>query len=38
VVAIGSLSRVEIWAKDKLGKMKPSNEDAAALSTELGLY
>jgi MraZ protein len=38
IVAIGSLTRIEIWAKDKLGKMKPSDDDAALLATELGLY
>ena len=38
IVAIGALTRIELWAKDKLGKLKPSDDDAAALSTELGLY
>jgi len=37
-VSIGSLTRVEIWAKDRLGAMKPSDEEAAAFTTELGLY
>jgi len=38
MVAIGALTRIELWAKDKLGKMRPSDDDAATLSTELGLY
>ncbi len=37
-VSIGSLTRVEIWARDRLGVMTPSAEEAAAFTTELGLY
>jgi len=37
-VAIGSLSRIEIWAKDRLGALQPSGDEAGALATELGLY
>jgi transcriptional regulator MraZ len=37
-LAIGSLSRVEIWAPDRLGELRPSDSDAAALATDLGLY
>lgn len=37
-VSIGTLTRVEIWAKQRLGAMAPSDEEAAAFTTELGLY
>jgi MraZ protein len=37
-VSIGSLTRVEIWAKERLGSLQPSAEEAEAFSTELGLY
>ena len=37
-VSIGSLTRIEIWAKDRLGAMAPPPEEAAAFTTELGLY
>jgi MraZ protein len=42
VVSIGSLTRIEIWAKDRLGAepstAPPSADEAAAFTTELGLY
>jgi MraZ protein len=38
VVSIGSLTRVEVWSKDRLGAMAPSADEAAAFTTELGLY
>ncbi|GAC1309136.1 MAG: hypothetical protein NVSMB19_22710 [Vulcanimicrobiaceae bacterium] len=37
-VSIGSLSRVEIWAKERLGTAHPSPDEASAFTTELGLY
>lgn len=37
-VSIGSLTRIEIWAKERLGAMTPSADEAAAFTTELGLY
>jgi len=37
-VSIGSLTRVEIWSKERLGATEPSAEEAAAFTTELGLY
>ncbi len=37
-VSIGSLSRVEIWAKERLGTTTPTPDEAAAFTTELGLY
>ncbi len=37
-VSIGSLTRIEIWAPERLGALAPSNDDAAAISAELGLY
>jgi MraZ protein len=37
-VLIGSLTRVEIWAKERLGSLQPSAEEAEAFSTELGLF
>lgn len=37
-VSIGSLTRVEIWAKERLGIASPSPDEAAAFTTELGLY
>ncbi len=37
-VSIGSLTRVEIWAKERLSTSSPSPEEAAAFTTELGLY
>ena len=38
IVSIGSLSRVELWSKERLDAVTPSPEEAAALTTELGLY
>jgi MraZ protein len=38
VVTIGSLTRVEIWAKDRLGSTAPDRDDAETFVTELGLY
>jgi MraZ protein len=35
---IGSLVRVEIWAPERLGEMAPSDTEAAAFATDLGLY
>ncbi len=37
-VSIGSLTRVEIWAKERLSTATPSADEAAAFTTELGLY
>jgi MraZ protein len=37
-VSIGSLTRVEILAKERRGSLQPSAEEAEAFSTELGLY
>ncbi|GAC1310528.1 MAG: hypothetical protein NVSMB21_18580 [Vulcanimicrobiaceae bacterium] len=37
-VSIGSLTRVEIWAKERLGVASPTPDEAAAFTTELGLY
>ncbi len=38
IVSIGSLTRVELWSKERLGAMTPSADEAAAFTTELGLY
>lgn len=38
VVMIGSLRRVEIWARERLGDTSPPHDEAAAFATELGLY
>jgi len=38
IVAIGSLTRVEVWSKERLGTTAPSADEAAAFTTELGLY
>jgi len=37
-VSIGALTRVEVWAAERLEKSEPSPEEAAAFTTELGLY
>ncbi len=37
-VSIGSLTRVEVWSRERLGASAPSPEEAAAFTTELGLY
>jgi MraZ protein len=37
-IAIGSLTRVEVWARERLAATEPSHEEAAAFTTELGLY
>lgn len=37
VVILGSTSRVEIWAKDRLDETAPSEELAEAIVTEMGL-
>jgi MraZ protein len=37
-VSIGSLTRVEIWAKERLDPFHPSADEAASFMTELGLY
>ena len=36
--SIGSLTRVEIWAKERLGALRPSDDEAEAFATDLGLY
>ena len=38
VVSIGSLTRVELWSKERLVATAPSEDEAAAFMTELGLY
>jgi len=38
IVSIGTLTRVEIWAKEQLGSMRPPEDEAIAFTTELGLY
>lgn len=38
VVTVGALSRVELWSKERLAAVTPSADEAAALTTELGLY
>ncbi|MDQ2908771.1 MAG: division/cell wall cluster transcriptional repressor MraZ [Candidatus Eremiobacteraeota bacterium] len=37
-VSIGSLTRVEVWAKERLGTMPPAPAETAEFTTELGLY
>ena len=37
-VSIGSLTRVEIWAKERLDTFNPSADEAGSFMTELGLY
>jgi MraZ protein len=37
-LSIGSLTRVEIWAKERLGAMRPADDEAEAFATDLGLY
>ena len=37
IVSIGTMTRVELWAKERLGDVPPA-DDAAAFTTELGLY
>jgi len=37
-VSIGSLNRVEVWAKERLGETAPPPDEAADFTTELGLY
>ena len=37
-VSIGSLTRVELWSKERLGATAPAADDAAAFAAELGLY
>jgi DNA-binding transcriptional regulator/RsmH inhibitor MraZ len=37
-VSIGSLTRVEIWGKERLAALAPIGEEAEAFTTELGLY
>jgi MraZ protein len=36
--AVGSLTRVEIWAPDRLGKLAPDDVEAAAFASDLGLF
>jgi MraZ protein len=38
VVAIGSLTRVELWSPERLVTDVPTPDEAAAFMTELGLY
>jgi MraZ protein len=38
VVSIGSLTRVELWAKERLGILTPEPQDAEHFATELGLF
>lgn len=37
-ISIGSNSRIEVWAKDRLAGGAPTHDEAAAFVTELGLY
>ena len=37
-VTIGTLTRVEVWAKERLATTGPSLGEAAAFTAELGLY
>ena len=37
-ISIGSNTRIEIWAKDRLANAAPTHDEAAAFTTELGLY
>ncbi len=37
-VSIGSLTRIEVWAKERLGALAPAPDEAADFTTELGLY
>jgi MraZ protein len=36
--SVGVLSRVEVWNPERLRALRSSQDDAARLSTELGLY
>ena len=38
VVSIGSLTRVEIWAKEQLSDLAPDAHDVETFATELGLF
>lgn len=38
VVSIGSLTRVELWAKECLGELRPDPIDVERFATELGLF
>lgn len=38
VVTVGSLSRVEIWAKERFGSHAAPEGDLSAFTTELGLF
>ena len=38
VVSLGSLTRVELWAKERLDEQALPDGEVAALATELGLY
>ena len=38
VVMIGTLTRIEVWAKERLGEIAPSQDEASAFAEELGLY
>ena len=37
-VSIGAFTRVEIWAKERLGELTPDEDEAADFTRELGLY
>jgi len=37
-VSIGTLTRIEVWAKERLGPLEPAPDEAAAFTAELGLY
>ncbi len=38
VVSIGTLTRIELWAHERLGVLRPSDDEAAAFAVEHGLY
>lgn len=38
IVSIGSLTRVEIWAKEQLSDLAPDPSDVESFATELGLF
>ena len=38
VTSIGTLTRIELWAKERLGEHALPDDEVTALTTELGLY
>jgi MraZ protein len=38
IVSVGSLTRIELWARERFDNLSPAAEDVAEFTTSLGLF